>query len=280
MFTRKTLKREVEIEGFGIHTGKFSKVKINSALNDGGKIVFLTKGERIEASYRNVVDLKRATTIGVNDKKIKTVEHMLSALYGLGVTDAVIEVVGEEIPVLDGSSKEFVEEVMKAGFEDFGKEAKVVKVVKPFRYENSDGAFIEVRPIDTEELVLKCSISYDYPSLRWQDLEIVFGRDTYINEIAPARTFCFYEEIAHLLRSGLGRGGNYRNVVVIGPKGIINGPPRFPDEPVRHKILDLIGDLSLLGAFLIGELLAHKNNHRLHVEFIKSFMESDCYKYL
>lgn len=280
MFERRTIKKEVELEGFGIHSGKYSRIRLIPAINDGGKIVFVSGGKEITANHSNVVDIKRATTLGVDGVNVKTVEHLLSALYGLGITDLVVEVEGIEIPVLDGSAREFVSAIAEVGVEGIGKPAKILKIVKPFRYEGDNGSYIEVEPSEGEDLRLSCSISYDYPSLRWQDFEVVFDSDTYVREIAPARTFCFYEEIAHLLKSGLGRGGNYKNVVVIGPNGVMNGPPRFPDEPIRHKILDLIGDLALTGAFIVGKIRAHKNNHKLHVEFIKSLMESDSYKLL
>lgn len=280
MLNRRTVKDVVELEGFGVHTGKFSRVRLHPAVNNGGRIVFVRNGKEIPADFRNVIDFRRATTIGLNGERVRTVEHLLSALYGLGITDLDVEVEGEEIPILDGSSKEFVEAINSVGIAEIDKPARFLKVVKPFKYEGENGSYVKVEPIDTEGLIILCSISYEHPGLRWQEFNMVFSRESYEKEIAPARTFCFYEEIAHLLKSGMGRGGNYKNVVVIGKKGIINGEPRFMDEPVRHKILDFIGDMALSGAFILGKVEIHKNNHKLHVEFIKALRESDAYQVL
>ena len=272
---RKTIKGKVELEGFGIHTGKLSHLIMHPAINDGGAIIFKKGKETIKAHVNNVVDVRFATVLGINGQSIRTVEHLLSALYGMGITDAIIEIKGEEIPALDGSAKSFVDAIEKVGTESLDYPAKTIKVTKHFKVRGDKESFIEVFPSETTEI--ECIISYDHPYLKKQEKRFILTENVYKNEIAPARTYCFYEEIAHLLRSGLGRGGNNRIVVVIGKNGIINKPSRFEDEPVRHKILDLIGDIALSGYRFVGKIKAYKSGHALHNKFLKEFLKSDAY---
>ena len=278
---RKTLKNEIAIEGFGIHTGKKTLIRLHPAVNDGGAIVFRKGRNSIKASPDAVVDVRYATVLGSNTERIRTVEHLMSALYGCGVTDAVVEVEGPEIPIMDGSAKEFVELIKGVGTEEIDRDRKVIKVVKPFEVRGENGSYVRVEPSDSEDMLIRCIISYDgYPCLERQEIELRVTPEVYEREVAPARTFCFYEQIAFLLKSGLGRGGNYRNVVVVGKNGILNGPPRFEDEPVRHKALDLIGDIALSGYYIIGKIEAFKSGHALHNRFLREFLASDVYKRL
>ncbi len=276
---RRTLKDDLVVEGFGIHTGRLSRIRLHPAVNNGGAIHFLKNGKRIEASFDRVVDVRYATVLGEDGETVRTVEHLLSALYGAGITDAVVEVEGAEVPILDGSAKEFLELISQVGTEEIDRPRRVLRVVKPFEVRDEDGAYVRVEP--SEELSVKCTISYQHcPYLRHQEIELAFSPEVYRSEIAPARTFCFYHQIASLLKSGLGRGGNYKNVVVVGDDGILNGPPRFEDEPVRHKVLDLIGDLALSGYYILGRVEAYKSGHALHNRFLREFLASDAYERL
>ncbi len=276
---RKTLKGTLEIEGFGIHSGKLSSLRIHPAVNDGGAIIFRKGGTDIKASPYNVVDVSFATVLGENGTSIRTVEHLMSALYGCGITDAVVEVEGEEVPIMDGSALEFVRYIKDVGVEELDKPRRVIRVVEPFRVEEGD-AFVEALPVDDERMHIECTISYDHPYLNHQRIDLIFDEESYEREVAPARTYCFYEQIRFLLQRGLGRGGNYKNVVVIGKEGILNGPARFEDEPVRHKVLDLLGDLALAGGFVIGKIRAYKSGHALHNRFLREFMASNAYEIL
>jgi len=273
---QRTLKGEVEIRGYGLHTGKPSHVRIKPANVDTG-VVFLKDGVEIPAHFRYVVDVNHATNLGRKGVIIRTVEHLLSALNGLGVDNALIEVEGEEVPGLDGSSQIFAREILKAGIVSQDKKKKYFRVLRAFRVERDDGSYVEVCPNGGGFKAL-CAIEYDHPFLNYQ--KTFFDRDSsdYVEEVAPARTYCFYEEIAHLLKKGLGRGGNINNAVVIGDEGVLNGPPRFSDEPVRHKLLDLLGDVKLLGASLVGEIKAFKAGHSMHLRFLEEFMESGVFK--
>ncbi len=276
---RKTVRDKVEIEGFGIHTGKFSRVILHPAVNDGGAVIFKKGKAEIKASPSNVVDVRYATVLGDGAEKVRTVEHLMSALYGCGITDVVVEVEGEEIPIMDGSALDFVRLIEEVGVEEIERPRKVLRVTKSFRVQEGD-AFVEVFPVDGDRTLLECAISYQHPYLSYQSVSLEFDKESYVENVAPARTYCFYEQIAQLLRSGLGRGGNYRNVVVVGKDGILNGPPRFEDEPVRHKVLDLLGDFALSGYLILGGIRAYKSGHSLHNKFVREFLESDAYELL
>ena len=274
---QRTLEREVEIRGYGLHTGKPSTVRIKPAPVDRG-IVFVKDGVEIPAHFSQVVDVSRATNLGRDGVVVRTVEHLLSALAGLGIDNATIEVEGgEEVPGLDGSSSVFTQEILKAGIREQEKPRKCCRVVKPFRVEREDGGFVEISP-NGGGFRAHCAIEYEHPYLNYQATSFEYNPQNYVEGVAPARTYCFYEEIAHLLKLGLGRGGNIKNAVVIGKEGVLNGPPRFEDEPVRHKLLDLLGDLKLLGLPLLGELRAYKAGHAMHLKFLKDFAESDVFE--
>lgn len=273
---QKTLSRSIEIRGYGLHTGKASKIRIKPARPNSG-IIFIKDGTAIPATHENVTDVNHATNLGKDGVVVRTVEHLLSALSGLGIDNVRIYVEGEEIPGLDGSSRLFAEEIMKAGIVTQQDTRTYYKVVKLFRIEREDGGFIEIQP-NGGGFKAAYAISYDHPFLRYQFTAFDACYSQYCEEIAPARTYCFYEEIAHLLKKGLGRGGNTRNALVIGKEGFLNGPPRFEDEPVRHKLLDLIGDLKLLGKPIMGEIKVFKAGHHLHVKFLKAFAKSDAFE--
>ncbi len=274
---QRTLEKEVEVKGYGLHTGKPSTVRIKPAPVDTG-VVFVRDGVEIPAHYSRVVDVSRATNLGKDGVVVRTVEHLLSALAGLGIDNALIEVEGgEEIPGLDGSSSVFTRKILEAGIREQEKPRKCYKVTRPFRVEREDGSFVEVSP-NGGGFKAHCAIEYQHPYLNYQATSFEYDTQTYVKGVAPARTYCFYEEIAHLLKRGLGRGGNIKNAVVIGKEGVLNGPPRFEDEPVRHKLLDLLGDLKLLGLPLMGELKAYKAGHAMHLKFLKDFVESGVFE--
>ncbi len=269
---QQTVEEEIEIKGYGIHTGKPSRVVIHPAPEDTG-IRFEKDGVTFPATVDYVVDVTNATTVGHQGVSIRTVEHLLSALHGLGIDNAVIEVEGDEIPGLDGSAKEFADRIMEKGIRVQDKPRRYLRITGSLRVENEKGGFVEICP-DSGGFSAECAIEYDHPFLKSQRVRFRRGESSFVEEVAPARTYCFYEEIAHLLKRGLGRGGNIRNAVVIGKDGVLNGPTRFEDEPVRHKLLDLIGDLTLLGMPLKAEVRAHKAGHALHVKFLQALKEA------
>ena len=252
------------VEGIGIHTGEHSKLTVKPApLNTG--IAFFTKnGTKIPAIVENVSHTGNGVTlIGNNGIEIKTCEHILSAFYGIGIDNAICEVEGDEVPVLDGSSLEFTK-LIKVEHQA-GQRKKEFKVIEPIFVESPSSCIFV-----TQDNEFKITFLIDYPhtAIKTQCQTFTITQDVYCTEIAPARTYTFANWIDKLRSKGLIRGGNLDNAVVIGDDGPVNSL-RFPDEQVRHKILDFIGDIALLGARLKGNVVAIKSGHTLNIELVR-----------
>lgn len=274
MHYQRTIKEEISIDGVGLHSGEEVKARLIPAEADTG-IVFMRADngrQKIPLSPDRVVSTQNNSALGVNGNKILTVEHLLSAFYGLGIDNALIEVYGPEIPVLDGSAKPFVREILNAGIEKLGKARKFMLVKKPVRAEEGDRyAALDPSP----EFRIEFVISYDHPLLSYQRKEFTFDHQDFEREISPARTFGFLNEVDQLLKSGLAKGGGLQNVVVIGQDGPVNPEGfRFQDEPVRHKILDSMGDLMILGTNIIGAYRGYKSGHKLNHQLLVNLLSS------
>ncbi|WP_182187777.1 UDP-3-O-acyl-N-acetylglucosamine deacetylase [Pectinatus frisingensis] len=270
-----TLAREVFCEGVGLHSGKPATVKILPAPENTG-IVFirtdLTDRPRIEAVAENVTTTLRATTISKGNIRIFTIEHLLSALHVYGVDNCYIEVNGEEPPVQDGCSAYFFAALQKAGKKIQNKLRKEVVIDKIYRIDDGE-RFIIALPYD------KFRISFtslnEHPLIGTQYADFIVTEDVYAKDIAPARTIAYEKEIKHLQDMGLGLGGSLENVIVYNDAGWIN-KLRFTDELVRHKILDVIGDLRLTGGIVKGHFIAVKSGHQLNTELAKEIRQGGC----
>ena len=242
--------------------------------DDSGKIIFRRqdlKGREFLLSAQNVV-VERGTVLSFGNVKIQTIEHLMAVLYAFGVDSLIIELNGGEIPIMDGSALPFSKELLKAGFQDLNLEKKTKKIVESFVVRDKE-SHISAHP--EQGLRLSYKIEYKHPAIGTQALSFTLNEESFLKEIAPARTFGFLEEISSLRSRGLAMGGSLENAVVLDQKGIINGPLRFQDEFVRHKILDLIGDLSLYGYPLEGSFFAFKAGHALHLKAVRFLVEND-----
>ncbi|MGH9340578.1 MAG: UDP-3-O-acyl-N-acetylglucosamine deacetylase [Acidobacteriota bacterium] len=260
-----TIKKPVKISGIGLHTGCRVSLELRPAPEDTG-IIFRRvdlQNFEIEALRKRVSRVVLATTLMKKGVMLSTVEHILSALYGLGLDNAFIDIDSLEVPIMDGSAQPFVEMVQEAGSAEQNKERTYLKVEKPIRLEQ-DGKFISIEPSDTFRISYE--IDFEHPSIGHQSFDLEVTPQSYSREIAFARTFGFHAEVEQLLKNGLIRGGSLENAVVLSEDGILNGSLRRPDEFVRHKALDLIGDISLCGYPLIGSISAYKAGHALHTE--------------
>ena len=270
---QRTLHQEVNFEGIGLHTGRHSSVSLKPAPRDTG-ILFLRRDKNsiIRASVDSVTDTAFATTVGYNGAKIRTVEHILAALAGLGVDNALIEVDGPEIPILDGSSIGLTEMILNSGIAKQSKKRPVMRITHPVAL--SDGsAEIAVLPFDGRRITYR--IQFHHHLLGEQSLSIDLTEESFVMEIAPARTFGFLKDVEYLKANGFARGGSFDNAIILGDKGILNSTVlRFQDEFVRHKILDLIGDLSLLGVPIYGHIIANKSGHTTNLKFLKKLLAS------
>jgi len=224
----------------------------------------------IPADIEHVVDISRGTTIGLNGIKVLTVEHVLAAIVGLGIDNVAVELNANELPVGDGSAKPFVDALLDAGLVEQDAERESVAITEPVTYRDKD---VTVTMLPADELRLSFTIDYPNRTIGTQYLSVVITESTFASEIAPARTFCSLHEVEHLQAQGLIKGGSLENAVVIGDESILNDELRFEDEFVRHKILDLLGDIFLLGKFVKAHVIAIKSGHAAHVEFARRVRE-------
>jgi UDP-3-O-[3-hydroxymyristoyl] N-acetylglucosamine deacetylase len=256
-----TIEKPFTVEGIGVHTGSYARMIVNPAPVDTG-IVFRREGVTIPARVENVNDTGHGVTLKVNGKSVRTCEHILSALSGLDIDNAECIVEGEEIPALDGSSKEFIDLIKRKP--QSGK-SKVHEIKEPIFVESSSASLFA---IPCEEFKISFLVDYSHPGIKTQCKTLTITPETYCSEIARARTYTFTDWIDGLKEKKLIQGGNLDNAVVIGKEGPLNDV-RFEDEQVRHKILDLIGDLALLGVRIRGWVFAIKSGHTLNTELVR-----------
>tara|TARA_B110000014_G_scaffold245024_1_gene216678 strand:- start:342 stop:1298 length:957 start_codon:yes stop_codon:yes gene_type:complete len=294
---QRTIRNTQSCRGVGLHTGVESTISFHPAPENYG-IRFIRSDipgcTEIKADIDHVVDISRGTTIEENDVRIHTVEHALAAVSGLRIDNMLIELTGKEPPVMDGSAKDFVECLIKAGIQLQDKERKVLEITRAVNYTNSYRD-IDIHVIPSDRFRITFMVEYPLPALGTQYEAIYNMEEDFAFEVAPARTFCFLSEVEMLKERGLIKGGGLDNAVVIvdkeidnnemdrlkdlfgiehniiqGANGILNGKVlRFKNEPVRHKTLDLIGDLALLGIPIKGHVTAARAGHASNVEFVK-----------
>ena len=270
---QRTIAEEVSYSGIGLHTGSLTTVTFKPAPSDTGIVFYRTdldSAPAIPALVDNVVDVARGTTIGMGTVKIHTIEHAMSCLAGLGIDNLIIEVDADEIPVGDGSAMPVLNTLLKAGVVDLDAEKQYITVDHPVYYRKDD-VTLSILPAD--ELRVTMTIAYDHPTVGTQYASFTITQETFKTELAPARTFCFLREVKMLQEAGLIRGGSLESAVVIGDDGILNDTLRFPDEFVRHKILDLLGDTYLLGYPLKGHIIGAKCGHEKNVNFSKQIQK-------
>lgn len=275
---QRTLRTEVSFSGIGLHSGRHVHVRLRPSQRDSGIVFYRRdKGSFLRADVASVIDSAYATTIGNEDAKIKTVEHLLSAFSGLGIDNAIVDIDGPEVPILDGSATEIVSFILKAGIAKQGKRAPHLKITKPVMMEDSHCS-IAVFPYNGRKITF--SINFDHGILGEQTLSLDINEETYIREIAPARTFGFLKDVQYLISKGLARGGSLSNAIILTESGILNPSGlRFEDEFVRHKMLDLIGDFSLIGMPIYGHIIANRAGHSTNVRFLKQLINRpDCWE--
>ena len=267
----QTLKQSVLVEGQGLHSNRPCRVRlVPVARPEGLHFVHTPTGTIIPVHASRTGDLQLATTLVKGEVRLQTVEHLLSALVGLEVEHLRIEVDGEELPILDGSAAPWVEAIQRAGVAELPGRRRFLRILKPVEVKDGN-RWIRVSPY--EGLRIRYTIDFQHPSIGRQTREISLHPAKYRQEVGTARTFCLAEEVEWMRRHGLALGGSLENAVVFGPEGPLNDALRFEDEAVRHKILDLVGDLALLGAPLLGLVEAHAAGHALHARLAKAILD-------
>ncbi len=298
---QRTIKSKISYSGIGLHTGNKTIITFKPApVNHGITFVRtdLPNSPEVPATIDNVVDLNRGTTLGTGNAKVHTVEHVLSALAGLQLDNVIIELDNNEPPVGDGSVMPFVKVLMKAGVEEQNAPRNYLEIDTPLFYSEPDKG-IDLIVLPSDDLRITFMVDYRNPALGTQYTSLVSLEKEFVNEFAAARTFCFLHEVEMLKSQGLIKGGSLENAIVIcdnnmkadelqrlkklfnlkeevfvGKTGILNDIPlRFPNEPVRHKALDLIGDLYLLGVPLKAHVLAARSGHAANVALVKKIKQ-------
>jgi len=272
---QKTLKHKTSLEGIGLHSGKPSKMTLSPAPVDSG-IVFRSKTnghvESCQASIRNLRPMELCTTIGSNGFQVQTTEHVLSALWGMHIDNAYIDIDSEEVPAMDGSASPFVDMINGVGTISQERPRTYLKILKPLHIGDHRRG-ISILPSAMPKITY--SIDYDHTLIQQQTYEYQWSPQSFQDTIAEARTFAFSHEVEALWARGLGQGGSLDNTVVFSDGGILNEHGlRFPDECVRHKVLDLIGDLALLGLPIIGHIFADRSGHFLHNQFVQMILDN------
>jgi UDP-3-O-acyl N-acetylglucosamine deacetylase len=275
MVQQKTLTRPTTYSGIGLHTGNLTTLIFQPA-PPGHGIAFVRSdvpgAEPMAAVADGVVDVSRGTTLEQDGLRIHTVEHVMAAVSSLGITNLLIAIDGDEMPIADGSSLPFLEAFQKAGLtEQDGEEVPFVRLRKPMAFEDGD-VWVRGEPADHFEAHI--TISFPHPVIGTQSASIRVSPETFTEEVGPARTFCFLHEVKALKQMGLIKGGSMDNAIVIGEDGILNDGLRFENEFARHKLLDLIGDLALIGHPIKGRIEAHKSGHGSHVAFARMIRQA------
>lgn len=268
-----TIKKSVELVGIGLHKGSAVKLRLEPLESNSG-IVFYRKDVDVSIPLipENVVDTKMATVLGKDGFVISTIEHLLSAVYAYGIDNLKVIVDADEVPVMDGSSASFCMLLDEAEIVELNTPKKVMRIKKDILIQDGE-KYVKLSP--SPDLKYDFTIKFEHPVIKQQDFSLKFTKQSYKEEISRARTFGFLHEVQYLRSKGLALGGSLENAVVLDEKKILNPEGlRYPNEFVRHKILDAIGDMSLIGMNFIGNYEAfagsHDLNHKLTLELLKN----------
>jgi UDP-3-O-[3-hydroxymyristoyl] N-acetylglucosamine deacetylase len=280
MAAQRTLRRTVNCAGIGLHSGQKVTLSLKPAPADYG-IRFQRAdlgGTEIPAHVTHLAGRQQLQTGLVADQaSVETVEHLLGALRSLGVDNVCVELNHPEVPIMDGSAAPWVYLIQDAGVKELHAPRRVIEVVRPVQVQHGDKR-MAIYPAD--RFRISYTIRFDHPLLRHQQKTLDIDERVFVNEIAPARTFGFLKEVEMLRQRGLALGGSLENAIVLGETGVLN-PLRFDDEFVRHKMLDVIGDLALIGHPIVGHLVVHRGGHALHTAFASELLrQRDAWRFV
>lgn len=271
---QKTLGGVMEFDGIALHTGDQTAVRVLPAPPDTGyrfRRTDIPGAPEVEANVHNIHDTLLATSLGLNGTSVKTVEHLLSALAGCGVDNALMEVKGDEIPIMDGSAAPFVRGLELVGLVEQDVPKRLLRIIEPIEAGDEKGSAL-LTP--SEVFRINFVIDFESAVVGRQEIDYLYSPASYAAEISFARTFGFLKDVEYMQEKGLARGGSMNNAVVVGDDGVANPEGlRAPDEFVRHKVLDTMGDLSLLGIPILGAYYGHKAGHRINRLLMQSVME-------
>ncbi len=278
MAYQNTIQRSVETSGIGLHTGVPGHLRLEPAPADTGILFRRSDLDNfpIEAQGSNVARVSYATSLMKHGVLLSTTEHLLAALYSSGIDNVYVDMDAIEVPILDGSAEPFMEMLDRAGTKHLRRLRRYLRVLKPVEVEEADphipGLVRRIGIYPAEEFRLRCYVDFAHPLVGQQEVEMMVNREAFRQMLSRARTFCFERDIEPLRAMGLIRGGSLENAIVLTEDGVKNGPLRFPDEFGRHKALDLIGDLALIGLPLLGRVEAYRAGHALHTSLVSRLL--------
>lgn len=276
MTMQTTLKDTVRAVGTGLHSGDLIEMQLKPAAPNTGVVFVRTDlaGASVKASISNIdySMLQLATTLRNGEAMVQTTEHLMSALYAAGVDNVIVELSAPEVPIMDGSAEPFLMLIEEAGIKHQVAPRNYLEITKPFHFEH-EGKTISAEPC--RDFKVSYEISFDHPLIRTQRKTVTVGKK-YDEQIAPARTFGFLKDVNYLQSIGLIKGGSLENAIVLDGDRVLNESLRLDDEFVSHKILDLVGDFSVVGHRIKGHFTAARAGHEVHALFMKALLESDC----
>ncbi|WP_104742857.1 UDP-3-O-acyl-N-acetylglucosamine deacetylase [Helicobacter cinaedi] len=271
---QKTIKNKVEIVGVGLHKGVPVRMELEPLDSNSGIVFYRSDlGVSIDLKPENVIDTTMATVLGKGEARISTIEHLLSAIHAYGIDNVRICLDNEEVPIMDGSSIGYCMLIEEAGIISQNASKKAIAIKKPIEIQD-DKKFVRVEP--SERTIFDFSIDFSHPAIRQQHYKFTFSTKAYKQEIARARTFGFLHEVNYLRSIGLAKGGDLSNCIVLDESGILNKDGlRYKEEFVRHKILDAIGDMALLGMPLLGTYVSYAGSHKLNHLLTKQLLSDE-----
>lgn len=272
-YKQRTVRDNISCTGIGLHSGKKVKMTIKSAPPDSG-IQFIRTDLKvpqiIKAHFENVIDTNLSTTIGINGTRVSTVEHLMAAFFGLGIDNVRVDIDGPEVPIMDGSAAPFIFLIKSAGIREQKKAKQFIVIKRPLRIQEGNRS-ISIKP--SKELKISFSIDFPHPLIKDQHFDLQFSDSNFVKEISKARTFGFLKDMKTLMDAGLAQGGSLDNAIVIDEYRVLNEEGlRYSDEFVRHKILDFIGDLAIIGAPIIGHFIIERSGHSLNQALLKKLV--------
>jgi len=273
-----SIQRVVQTHGVGLHTGVQSQIRLLPAPADTGIVFRRVDLEQfpIEAHGRNIARVSYATSLMKKGVLLSTTEHLLAAIYSCGIDNIFVDIDAIEVPILDGSAEPFMRLLDQAGIRKLRRQRRFLRVVRPVEVVEN-GRRIGIYPAD--EFRVRCYVDFAHPLVREQEVDMVVNAESFRKVLSRARTFCFESDIEPLRAMGLIRGGSLDNAIVLTKDGMMNGPLRYDDEFGRHKALDLIGDLALVGLPLLGRVEARKAGHALHTQLVSKLLaDRSCWE--
>lgn len=271
MMFRGTLASELEFRGVGIHSGQVATMRLFPAASGTGRVFVRRDLDNAEVAVvpAHIESANRATGLKAGEARIRTPEHILSALNAMGISDCRIALDSEEVPILDGSSAPFAKAILDAGVVSFSTALDPLVIQSPLHFSEKDG---EINVFPSDQSIFGYELDYPEP-IGHQQFEFELSAERFCSQVAPARTFGFFSEYDQLLKSGLAKGASFENALVFMNDGTTSAPPRFDDEPVRHKVLDMIGDFAILGRPILGRIIGKRSGHALNLAVVKVLFE-------